>query len=154
MATEAAAVAIIITSMNTKCKRIVPDTISGLDLRQRENDAIMKLVGIPADEPIEVINMWGGNFEEYFDLATNILVGLTGKRIFEIRNGIPAYVMFDDVHTCYHKRANIVRWDHVVITRKNGTTKEFGIYYGKTVEHFIQFIKSKIEAKLEFYPGK
>jgi len=131
-------------AMNWKYERLAPDAISGIDLRIREIKQIKNLINLDNDEEIEIIYRDNAGFEKYFSITEEEIVAVTNKRIFSIEKTLIRTTLLTDIQSCQQEKKGILRWDQIVVTKKDGTKMSYGIYYSETAGLFAKYINNKI----------
>jgi len=138
------------SSTNTstsRLNRITECTINSIDLRGREIEMIGKALLFQSDEKLEILYSRNDNFEEYFGLDNNILVGVTNKRVFKMENASNESIFLNDISSCSHQKNSWYKWDKIEMKLKDGTVDTLGIHSSDTTRYFVNFINTKLKLK-------
>lgn len=128
-----------------KTTKIATSTALAKDLKPHIRNSIIKTLALPREERLEIVYMFVDHFDEYFDIANDVIVGVTSLRIFKIEGGKTEYQFIEKIKSVTHQKNGIFKWDKIVCNLKEGGIDTYGIYHSSVCAYLCKYIKQRIK---------
>ena len=126
----------------------IDNTICGSELTAPDTTSLRRS-GIIKDTE-EVARLWAHRgWRGGLDIS-GALVGLSDIAVFKYENfKVTARVLFSDITIASHISENVLRWDAINLSLRNGTTEKIRIYHASACKHFVNHINQMVHKSLK-----
>lgn len=126
-------------------------------LKNDIREAIEKTIHLYDGEMLEIIYIYDGTFDHNFNIARDIIVGISNYRIFKIEDGKCNSRRLDEMTHVEHQKNGLFKWDKIVCylskyKRESANQQEidtFGIYHSDVCKYYCNYINEKIKKRRE-----
>lgn len=128
----------------SKTTRIATHTALAQNLNPNVYNAIVRTLKLPRNEKLEIVYIHSDNFDENFNISTDIIVGLTNLRIFKIQSGNSGHQFISNIVSVSHKKNGLFSWDKLVCNLKSKEVDTYGIYHSSVCGYLCDYMKHRI----------